>query len=53
MSIPNRKVAKGTYTVKYESKFQTKLGKLYCLFRGHKEVKIMDHKYCLCCWKEL
>lgn len=53
MSISNRKLKEGTYTVKYEPKIMTKLGKIYCLFRGHKEAIIKENKYCICCWEEL
>lgn len=53
MSISNRNLKQGSYTVKNESKIQTKLGRIYCLFKGHKEVYIKDKKYCICCWKEL
>lgn len=53
MSISNRKIQEGTHTVKHESKFQTFLGKVYCLFKGHKEVTLVDKKYCICCWKKM
>lgn len=57
MSISNRKLTEGTMPVIYESKFQTKLGRLYCFFAGHKKVKIETDKvnkdYCICCWKEI
>jgi hypothetical protein len=57
MSINNRKLKQGTLPVIYESKFQTALGKLYCLFKGHKKVIIktdtVDRNFCICCWKEI
>lgn len=57
MSINNRKLIEGTQPVVYESKFQTLLGKAYCLFKGHKKVNIktekVDLNYCICCWKEI
>jgi hypothetical protein len=57
MSIDNRKLKEGKLSVNFESKFQTMLGKAYCLLTGHKEVKIktdtFDKNYCICCWKEL
>lgn len=53
MSISNRKLKEGDYTVKYESKFQTFLGKVYCFLKGHQEVILKDRKYCICCWKEM
>lgn len=53
MSVQNRNLTKGTYTVKYESKLSVLLSKAYCFFKGHKEVTLIDKKYCICCWKEM
>lgn len=53
MSIQNRKLTEGTAIAIYESKYQTLLGKTYCLFKGHKKIKLIDKNYCICCWREL
>ena len=57
MSINNRNLKEGTLPVLYESKFQTFLGKAYCLLAGHRKVNIVtetvNKNFCICCWKEL
>lgn len=53
MSVSNKKLSEGIHIVKYESKLQTLIGKIVCLFKGHKEVTLIDKKYCICCWKSL
>lgn len=53
MSVGNRKITQGTTEVKYESKWQTLVGRIYCMFRGHKPVYIGHDRYCICCWKKL
>jgi hypothetical protein len=60
MSIKNRSLTKGNYSVLKENRFQNLLAKLHCLFFGHVTVRfdvddneIRNKRYCLCCWKEL
>jgi hypothetical protein len=60
MSIRNRYLTeKGPFnlTVLYESKFQTRIGKVYCAFAGHKPIRLItdtvNSDYCICCWKKL
>lgn len=54
MSVENRKIKPGeSATVKYESKWRTFLGKIACLFRGHKPVMLLGNRYCISCWKRM
>jgi hypothetical protein len=60
MSIRNRFLNVGNYTIIKENRFQNFLAKLHCLIFGHlacrfdvDDTEIKNKQYCLCCWKEL